>query len=103
VKVLLLESNLMWSARLAKSLVALGHEVVKADPEVAIINLGELGDRSASIVSELHRKGVKVIAHAGHKETELLSIGRESGADMLATNSQLTFKLADLLQQAESM
>lgn len=92
----------MWSAKLAQSIRGLGHEMIRGDldqlqpADVAIVNLGELGERSASVVENLHGLGMKVVAHAGHKEKELLLIGKESGADFLASNSQLTFKLPQI-------
>jgi hypothetical protein len=96
----------MWSARLAQSLRGLGHEPVvltsmpAADErgEAAIVNLG---DRlpPAELVERLHGLGIPVIAHAGHKERELHELGRQAGADRLATNSELTFKLPELLAE----
>ena len=108
MRVLIFESNLMWSSRLVKSLKALGHEPavlggtpadVRADS--AIINLGDPKFDPRKLVEQLHDRGIKVIAHAGHKEKELLELGREAGADVLATNSQLTYKLEELLRQVE--
>lgn len=95
----------MWSARLVQSLRALGHvaQVLNApagEADMAIINLGEA--RAASLVESLKVLGVPVLAHAGHKETELLELGRSLGVDRLATNSELTHKLPSLLSQFEA-
>lgn len=106
MRVLVYESNLMWSSRLLQSLRKLGYtpqllsEVpAETDAKAAIVNLGEhLGD-TATLVHQLQSLGVKVIAHAGHKEKQLLELGKAAGADILATNSQLTFKLPELLEQ----
>lgn len=103
MRVLIFEPNLMWSARLQRSLLALGHEPVlrgeyAGEPgDAAIVNLGESALDPTALIAALHEGGVPVIAHAGHKEKELAELGRRAGADVLATNSQLTFKLAELL------
>jgi hypothetical protein len=96
------ENNLMWSSKMKQSLRILGHECVllRAIPEegsadVAIVNLGE-GDPKA-LIAALRERGVPSLAHAGHKETELHEIGRDAGATLLATNSEMTHKLPDLL------
>lgn len=107
--VLVFETNLMWSSRLVKSLRELGHEAVlrsempeeAAGATAAIVNLGDRSLPAETLVKKLHEMDVKVIAHAGHKEKDLHELGREAGADILATNSQLTFKLPDLLAQIE--
>lgn len=93
----------MWSARLAQSLKALGHEatVLARTPEqlpqaeAAIVNLGS--SDAASLVPLLKGAGIYVIAHAGHKEKQLHELGRDLGCDRLASNSELTFKLEGLL------
>src|SRR5687767_119896 len=104
--VLLYETNLMWSSRLVNSLVKLGHEPkllaqpVAQTADAAIVNLGEASLDPPKLVPWLRDLGVVVIGHAGHKEKDLLELGRAAGCDILATNSQLTFKLPELLDQA---
>lgn len=105
MRVIVFEDNLLWSSRLVKSLKALGHEsllrtklpdeIVKAD--VAIVNLGSATIPAAELIPKLKGWGIHVIGHAGHKETELIQFGKDAGCDTLATNSQITFKLAELL------
>lgn len=104
VKILLFDDNLMWSARLTKSLKALGHEPELAsavpdttDAAAAIVNLGSAKFDAASAVPRLRALGVHVIGHAGHKEKDLLELGRAAGCDTLASNSKLTFSLEELL------
>jgi len=105
MRVLIYEDNLMWSSRLVKSVAALGHEAVlrtkaPVDSEigdVAIVNLGSSTLDPAEIVPALHEKGVKVIAHAGHKEKELHDMGRGLECERLVTNSELTYKLEQIL------
>ncbi len=106
VRVLVIESNLIWSVRLAKSLEALGHEAkverqaVEGAFDVAIVNLGEPNVDWPARVAELHARQIKVIAHAGHKEKDVIELGRQAGCDVVATNSELTNKLAHVLARA---
>jgi len=108
MKVLVFEDNLMWSSRLLQSLRGFGHEgiIKKSLPdsaegaEVAIVNLGSTTPSPIDLVQRLHSLGIRVLAHAGHKEKQLLQLGREAGADILATNSELTFKLPELVERA---
>jgi hypothetical protein len=102
MKVWVFEDNLMWSARLTQTLKALGHEpiVVTAIPaneraDVAILNLGSPAFKD--LVPALQKLAVYTIGHAGHKERDLLKLGKEAGCDRIATNSELTFKLESLL------
>jgi hypothetical protein len=109
MRVLIFETNLMWSSRLVQSVKALGHEAllrrsmpIEAEgADAAIVNLGEGPIDAAALIAKLKELGVPVIAHAGHKEKSLHELGQTAGVDVLATNSQLTFKLAELLQQAK--
>lgn len=104
MRILVYEDNLMWSARLQKSLTALGHEaVVRTKPTVeagdaAIVNLGAPSFGPATLVPALREQGVHVIGHAGHRETELHDLGREIGCDTLATNRELTYSIERLLR-----
>lgn len=104
--VLIVEDNLFWSARLRQSVLALGAhpEVsppapVDADPApaIAIVNLGGRRYSADAVIRSLKARGVRVIGHAGHKETELLEIGRQAGCDDVVTNGSLTFHLPKIL------
>jgi hypothetical protein len=105
VRVLLFETNLMWSAKLGQSLRGLGHEPVMVSglpgpdehADAAILNLAQTDPDPARLARALHELSIPVIAHAGHKEQAHLAIGRSLGVDVLATNSELTFKLEALL------
>ncbi len=103
MRVLVLETNLLWSARLRQSANAFGHEALVAgqvpegDFDLAIVNLGE--PTAASQIATLKARGIAIVAHAGHKEKELLELGRELGVDRLATNSELTNKLDKILEE----
>ena len=103
--ILVFEDNLIWSARLAKTVQALGHQpmVLSRVPaelpeaEAAIVNLGSRQIKPPELIPRLKQAEIYVIAHAGHKETELLKLGKQLGCDRLATNGELTFKLGQLL------
>ncbi|MFZ4506763.1 MAG: hypothetical protein ACOYON_03590 [Fimbriimonas sp.] len=105
MRVWVFESNLLWSARLLQTLRAIDLDAKvaarvseeMAEGDVAILNLGSSG--VAGLAAELKQRGVKTLAHAGHKEKELLELGRNVGIDRLATNSELTFKLPELLKE----
>lgn len=106
MRVFVFEDNLMWSARLAQTLRGTGHEPLvrttwpESDEgaEAAIVNLGSGELRPSELVPRLQELGVRVIAHAGHREKELMELGRAAGADVLATNRELTYKLPQLLR-----
>jgi hypothetical protein len=100
LKILILEKSLLWLPRVTKSVKALGHEPATEGYEVVILNLGETGDQSAALTKQYQQVGCVVIAHAGHKETELRELGQAAGCDILATNSELTWKLEKLLEKA---
>lgn len=97
------ESNLMWSSRMMNSFRGLGHtasvesKVPEGTANLAIVNLGD--GSVANLVSELKERGIYIVAHAGHKEKELLDLGKGLGVNRLATNSELTHKLPQILEQ----
>lgn len=105
MRVLVFENNLMWSARLRKTLIDLGHEAVvfeklpteTPNATAAIINLGIEEFADQNWINKLREAGVYTIGHAGHKEKPLLQHGKEAGCDRIVSNSMLTFKLDQLL------
>jgi len=105
MKVLIFEDNLMWNQRLRKTLESLGHEAMiftsmpdeVGEADVAIVNLGSSTMPPEALVSKLKVAGIRIVAHAGHKEKDLQKLGKALGCDRLATNSELTFKLEDIL------
>lgn len=104
--VLIFEDNLMWSARLKKTVASLGYEAVLLnripaelpEAEAAIVNLGSATIPAAELVPKLKANNTYVIAHAGHKEKQLQELGKELACDKLASNSELTFKLKEILE-----
>lgn len=106
--VLVFEDNLMWSARLAKTLAHLGHQaqVLSGLPsempqaDAAIVNLGSETLRVEDLLPRLRAAGIWTIGHAGHKEKGLLAAGREAGCSEVVSNSTLTYKLDEVLERA---
>ena len=96
----------MWSSRFLNSVKGLGHQGVVASsiPEgtadAAILNLAD--PNVAEVAAELSLKGIYTIAHAGHKEKELLELGKEIHVDRIATNSEITNKIEALLNEAKA-
>lgn len=107
MRILIFEDNLMWGLRLAKSATAFGHEatVLSKIPaeipnaELAIVNLGSTTMPASELVPKLKAASLKVLAHAGHKEKELLALGKDLACDRLATNSEITNKLEQILKE----
>lgn len=103
--VLLFERNLLWSVRLANALRTLGHEAIvlenvgEEEGDLAVVNLSE-GDRIEALVGALRARKVPILAHAGHREKELMTLGKTLGVDRLATNGQMANDLAGTLQRA---
>lgn len=103
MKVWIFESNLMWSSRFVKTVKGSGHEAVvltsvpDGEADAAIVNLGD--PNVSGIVAELALRGIYTIAHAGHKEKDLLALGMELKVDRLASNSEITNKLPQMLAE----
>ena len=100
------ESNLLWSSRFVNSIRAFGHEslVVSQIPEgtadAAIVNLSD--PNIAALATALKERGVYTIAHAGHKEKDLIELGKQIQVDRIATNGEITKKLESLLVEAQA-
>lgn len=107
MRVLILDENLIWSARLRLGIEAMGHEAaVLSGPadlpkaELAIVNLGSRVFPPEVWIAKLHEAGTRVVAHAGHKDKPLLERGKESRADLVVTNGELTHKLPQVVERA---
>ena len=109
MRILVYEDNLLWASRIVRSLTAFGHEpIALKKPEVqgapvAIVNLGSSALEPLDLVPKLRALGVRVIGHAGHKERELLALGAQAGCDIVATNSEITYKIEALIGRAISV
>ncbi|MDX2065401.1 MAG: hypothetical protein SFX74_06630 [Fimbriimonadaceae bacterium] len=110
MRVAVLEENLLWGPRLRQTLLAFGHDPhlvspkqSAADPlpgvEVAIVNLSSTVFPPTEWVPRLRAAGILVIAHAGHKEKDLLEAARGLECDYVATNSEITNKLPQILEK----
>lgn len=83
-----------------------GHEgiVTSSVPDdtadAAIVNLSD--PNVSDIAAKLSEKGIYTIAHAGHKEKDLLELGRQIKVDRIATNSEITNKLPAMLDEAKA-
>ncbi|HVL39245.1 MAG TPA: hypothetical protein VM328_07625 [Fimbriimonadaceae bacterium] len=107
MKVLILDDNLLWTSRLTRSMRGLGHEaeVLASTPDdsrgaqAAIVDLSSTKLPPEEVVPRLKALGLHVIGHAGHKEKQLHELGRDAGCDQLVTNSELTFKLEEILSK----
>ena len=89
-----------------QSLKKLGHEPqlhtsvpLEGTADAAILNLAS--PEFKDLVPQLRERGVFSLGHAGHKEKDLLQLGREAGCDAIATNSELTYKLEGLLARVQ--
>ncbi|MCH8274963.1 MAG: hypothetical protein IH851_09250 [Armatimonadetes bacterium] len=107
MKVLIVERNLIWTARLSKAVAASGHEGVVVSgigeelpaTDLAIVNLSDPALRPFECVEKLRSAGVPVLGHAGHKEKELWEKGRDAGCDRIVSNGEITFKLPEILKE----
>lgn len=104
------ERDLLWSVRLKNAFTALGHDaIVIGDsepteaPDLAIVNLASNAWPLETLMRRLQSQGVIVIGHAGHKEKHLHELGANLGCDILATNSELAHKLANLTEKANQV
>lgn len=100
----------MWSVRLERALAGLGHEPVASTGgipdgpfDAAVVNLGQGGTDWPALVQSLHDRSMLVVGHAGHKEKDLHELGKLAGCDLLATNAELTMKLASVLSRVEAL
>lgn len=104
----MLEDNLMWSSKLVQALKGAGHEAVIAQSVpgdlasfgAAIVNLGSRAIDPSVVVPALKSGNVFVVGHAGHKEEMLQELGHSLGCDVVATNSQVAFKIKQILADA---
>lgn len=105
MRVLVFEDNLIWSGRVLPALRSLGFQPVLYEEmptelppaDAAIVNLSSSRLPAVELVPQLRAAGIKVLAHAGHKERPLIEVGNELGCDLVVSNSTLTFKLGESL------
>ena len=96
MKVWIVTENLFWSARLLRSVRAMGHEAADAgadavqacDGDWVLLDLSSLC--TAKDVAGWKASGATVVGFAGHKEQEKLATGKEMGCDEVVSNSTIT-------------
>lgn len=107
MKVIIANSNLLWSRRLEKTIQSLGHSLAIISSkgsqtpkgDLAIVNLAEISFSPFEMIRTLRDAGIPVIAFAGHKEKELWKRAKEAGADRIVSNGEITFKLSNILSE----
>lgn len=106
MKVWIFETNLIWSSRFVNSLKGFGHEAVvttkvpEGTADAAIVNLSD--PNVAQVVEELAERNIYTIAHAGHKEKDLIELGKQIKVDRIATNGEITKKIHVILEEAQA-
>jgi hypothetical protein len=111
MKIAIYETNLLWSVRLKNAFEGLGLEAkvhgraVLPEPgtEFALLNLGDVDVVTEEFVDQLLSQGIVTIAHAGHKETELISRGKAVGCQLLVTNGALANNPSKILTDAQRL
>jgi hypothetical protein len=111
MKIAIYETNLLWSVRLKNAFEGLGLEakvygravLPEAGTEFALLNLGDVDVVTEEFVNQLHSQGIVTIAHAGHKETELISRGKAVGCQLLVTNGALANNPSKILADAQRL
>jgi hypothetical protein len=101
----LYENNLLWSVRLQRAAIQLGHtctimqepDLPAVMPHLAIINLSVEKFVDAELIAELKSAGSTVVGHAGHSEKLLHHQGRDAHIDHLVTNGALANDLPSVL------
>lgn len=99
----------MWSVRLKKAAQAAGHECSVCSSldedlpqsDVAVVGLGSRTIDPREAVPGLKATSAYVIGHAGHKEPDLLELGKALGCDRVVTNGEIARKFAEMVAEAE--
>lgn len=108
--VLVCEKNLLWAIRLQNGIRSLGNQTtafttplpIDENYDLAIINLSLPEFLEPTWLASLRENCKVLVAHAGHKEKELMEIGKSVGMDHLVTNGYLAKKLDAVLELARS-
>jgi DNA-binding NarL/FixJ family response regulator len=107
---LVVVTDLMFQARIADALRALGTEphviegagaldsALAPPPRAAVIDLHERSLDGLAAVRSAATRGVRVLAFGRHTEPALLRSAREAGAELVVPRSQLVEELPALLR-----
>jgi hypothetical protein len=107
VKVVILENDLMWSVRLQKRMQSLGYDAQVIDrwtdeipyTDIAVINMRSREFPLEKTVDLLKEKKVFILGHVGHKESDLILLGKNLNIDKIVTNSMMIHKLEEILKE----
>ncbi len=112
MKVLLVDSNLITSLRIAGSLKSSGFEVIKGssfenlkdvlkDIKFAVINLE--APEGIKVLENLKREfpEIKVVAFCGHKNIKLQEEAKKHGADIIVPNSVIVSQLPEIIKRLQ--
>jgi DNA-binding NarL/FixJ family response regulator len=116
MKVLLSDSNLITSSKIASQLKAQGWEVFSAsrwkkakdiltsnpDIGVAVINLEGFGGMEVLENLKKERQDIRVIAYCGHKNIRLQERARNVGIEAIVPNSVAVSSIVDLIKKVTS-
>lgn len=113
--VILVETNLFFSAKLAASLKFAGYGVEiqrdfegarrKAGPETSaiVVNLSAPGIDVLEIIRDLkgapETAGIPILGFGGHKERELFQRAESAGCDLVVPNSAVSAELPALIER----
>lgn len=112
-RVLLLDDNLMTSARIVNALRSWGHEVLllrdlpapaDAQPDWIVINLGSRSMDGLKLLQNARRDfpQAEVAGFCGHLEVEIRRAAKAAGIHQLLTNEQVTQQLKVLLMRKDA-
>lgn len=118
-RILLVETNIFFSARLVGQLKKLGYdvEVSGGDPaargksgvgtSAVIVDLAAKGLDAAGIIKKLkgapETASIPVIGFCGHAEAELIESARSAGCDLVTTNGRISSDLPGVLAEAAGL
>lgn len=106
--VLIVDENLLWSAKLRSTVAQMGGTAVVLEQpgqsvptaDLAVIRLDSARFPAEEWVPKLLTMGCRVLGHVGHKEKERTEMGRRLGCHLVVSHSTLSHKTVDTLTQA---
>lgn len=111
MKVILCDSNMITSSKIAGLLRSSGYEVLTSNSHqkvsdligeagviAVIINLEGFGSKEMLEEIKEVKRNLPVIAFCGHKNTRLQEYARKMGADLVVPNSRITSEAPQILE-----
>ncbi len=116
MKILLSDSNLITSSKVASLLKSQGWEVLSAsrwskakeliennsEVAVAVINLEGFGGEELLENIKKEKPDIKVVAYCGHKNLNLQQKAKELGAEVVVPNSVIVSQVVDIVKALTS-